>query len=282
MSDKGEFFKGASVKPVGKGPISVKGIVSPKKKENKTTDGKDVTAGISRNQPSLGDGVVKPACDPTKNVCVDKPTEKLNKESVDSMFKFDRIWRELTEAEDAIGGDLDAPNSNIEGDSFDDDAGDFESIDDETGDDTDTDEIGEEDAASVLRRIRDEINDFLGETEDDEESDLLDDTDSELEDEDLGDEDVPPAPPAATPAPPPPGQPGPQVESWQHKTKFGPKMSDKAPGRLGKRKGSGKPGKGSLKKGVTAQDAKGKKVPLSKFNPKMSDKVSRLKKGELF
>lgn len=273
--DKGEFFKGASVKPTGKGPISVKGIVSPKKKENKTTDDKDVTAGISGNQPSLGDGVVKPACDPEKNVSIAKPVQK---ESFDNMFKFDKIWRELTEAEDApIGGDLNAANANMEGDSFDDEAGDFNPIDDQDTDDAE-DGIDEETAVDALRRIRDEINDILGDSDLDDDSDLLDDTDSELEADDTGTEEPPAS--AAAPAGPPP--PAPQVESLQHKTKFGPKMSDKAPGRLGKRKGSGKLGKGSLKKGVTAQDAKGKKVPLSKFNPKMSDKVSRLKKGELF
>ena len=273
-SQKGDFLKGASVKPTGKGPLSVTGVVSPKKKEEKTTEDKDVTAGIKGGQASLGDGAVKPANDPLAKVSVKTPVQK---ESTDGagMFKFDRIWKELTEADDLpIGGDLDAPNANLDGDSFDDDTGDLDSMD---GADDAADDAGEEDdATSFLRSIRDQINDFLGEGEAaDDDSDLLDDTDSELDAGDAGEAGAPPPADAGVP-------PAPQTESWQRKTALGPKMSDKVPGKLGKKKGSGKTGKGSLKKNTTLQDAKGKKVPLSKFSPKMSDKVSRLKKGDLF
>lgn len=275
-SQTGDFLKGASVKPTGKGPLSVTGVVSPKKKEEKTTENKDVTSGIKGGQASLGDGAVKPTNCPLEKVSIKTPVQKESTEGA-GMFKFDRIWKELTEADDLpIGGDLDAPNANLDGESFDDDAGDLDDID---SDDDVTDDVGEEDdAVSFLRGIRDQINEFLGEGESaDDDSDLLDDTDSELDAGDTGDAGASPPPPAGAGVPP-----APQTESWQRKTALGPKMSDKVPGKLGKKKGCGKSGKGSLKKNTTLQDAKGKKVPLSKFSPKMSDKVSRLKKGDLF
>lgn len=293
-SEKGDFFKGngGALKPTGK--LTVQGHVkTPVEKKSKTTEGKSVTAGIKGGQPSLGAGEVNPVNCPLEKVDIKTPVcdKKTNCDSAteSTEFKFDAIWRQLTEADGTddmpIGGDLDAPAANIEGDSFDDDTGDFDEIDDEE-DDADAVADDDDDIRSFLRGIRDQINDFLGEAEDDE-SDLLDDEDTELDDEE-GDIEAaeagappPPAPAAGAGAPPPPA-PAPQTESWQRKTAFGPKMSDKAPGKLGKKKKGGKCGKGSLKKNTTLQDAKGKKVPLSKFSPKMSDKVSRLKKGDLF
>ena len=274
MSEK-EFFDG---KKKATNSITVFGK-TPKKpvtKANNDTDDKDVTAGIKGGQSALGDSKVTPVGDPTKNVCVKAPVEKNPTEGL--TLKFDSIYKQLFEANDIddtpIGGNVDDPSANLDGDSFDDEAGDLDPIDDE-GSDDDLAAGTDEDPMDVLREIRDRISAFLGD-EDDDDSALLDDTEADPEDID----DMSPPPGEATPPPPAPATPAaPQNESWQRKTALGPKMSDKAPGKLGKRKG-GKTGKGSLKRNYN--DAKGKKVPLSKFSPKMSDKVSRLKKGDLF
>jgi len=275
----GDFFKGAALKPNGQ-KISVFGSVKPKTrppvKSERTTEDKDPTTGISSAQPSLGENKVNPVNCPMEKVNVNKPVckEGPTENACEGLtLKFDSIFRQLTEADDIddtpIGGNFDDASANLDGDEFDDDEGDLNAIDDDS--DTDSD-LGES-AEDFLRGIRDQINDFLGEgSSEDEDSDLLDDTDTELPEE--GEEE--PADAAGAAAPPPPPT---QNESWQHKTALGPKMSDKAPGKLGKKKG-GKMGKGTLKKNVV--DGKGKKVPFSKFNPRMSDKVSRLKKGDLF
>ncbi len=248
-------------------------VKKPVTKPTKDTDTQDVTSGIKGGQASLGDGKVAPVGNPTEKAPVKAPVEKAN--LTDGLtLKFDNIYKQLFEADDIddtpIGGNVDDPSANLDGDAFDDEAGDLDAIDDD-GEDADED-LGGEDPMDVLREIRDRISAFLGD-EEDEDSALLDDTDAEPEDLE-----EPPADggaPATEPAP----APAPQNESWQRKTTMGPKMSDKAPGKLGKKKG-GKVGKGSLKRNYN--DAKGKKVPLSKFSPKMSDKVSRLKKGDLF
>lgn len=270
MSEK-EFFDGKkkanqSITVFGKTPKK------PVTKPNKDTDDKDVTAGIKGGQASLGDGAVSPVGNPTEKVSVKAPIEKATEGLT---LKFDSIYKQLFEADDIddtpIGGNVDDPSANLDGDSFDDDAGDLDPMDDEG---TDEDLAGGEDPMDVLREIRDRISAFLGDEEDDD-SALLDDTEAEPEDlEEPPTEGTEPPPAAPAPAPTPAN------ESWQRKTALGPKMSDKAPGKLGKKKGGGKTGKGSLKRNYN--DAKGKKVPLSKFSPKMSDKVSRIKKGDLF
>ena len=270
MSEQ-DFFDGKKKANIS---LTVNGKVKkPALKANKDTDEKDVTAGIKGGQASLGDGKVTPVGNPTEKVAVKAPVEKATEGLT---LKFDSIYKQLFEADDIddtpIGGNVDDPSANLDGDAFDDDAGDLDSIDDEEG--TDEDLAGGEDPMDVLREIRDRISAFLGDEEDEDRA-LVDVT--EAEPEDL--EETPPVGGEPTPPPAAPA-PAPQNESWQRKTAMGPKMSDKAPGKLGKKKGGGKLGKGSLKRNYN--DAKGKKVPLSKFSPKMSDKVSRLKKGDLF
>jgi len=279
MNKDTSFLNGEAVKPKEK-TISVFGSVKPKAPQTIATKTDEGTAKISGNTPSLGsvDGVKPQNNQFEKTGEIKKPVEKkceggdCETKNEGVTFKFDRIWRELTEADDLpIGGETNTPDANIEGDSFDDDTGDLDPMEDDTADDTD--DVGAEDPIAVLREIRDRIDAVLaanGEGDDD----LLDDDDTALDpDAETADEPTDDSGDATEGVPPT------QNESWQRKTALGPKMSDKAPGKLGKKKG-GKMGKGTLKKNVV--DGKGKKVPLSKFSPKMSDKVSRLKKGDLF
>ena len=277
MNKDTPFLDGKPVKP-SDSTIPVFGSTKPNKPTLKTEKETTGTAKISGTGKPLTAGAVSPTNCPLENkdAKVKEPVKKCEGESCETKnesttFKFDRIWRELTEADDTlpIGGETDASDANLEGDAFDDDSGDLNPMDN-TEDEEDTEVgAGAGSAEDILRSIRDQINDFLGEGVGDEDE-LLDTDETEL-DTDVGGEEgatgeeLPPEPT--------------QNESWQRKTAFGPKMSDKAPGKLGKKKG-GKMGKGTLKKNIV--DGKGKKVPLSKFNPKMSDKVSRLTKGDLF
>lgn len=278
MNTDTPFLDGKAVKP-SDSKIQVFGDkkpAAPTVKSEKTTTGK---AKISGSTPAFTDGAVNPKNCPFENVNVKQPEKKkcegesCETKTESTTFKFDRIWRELTEADDTlpIGGETDTEDANLEGDSFDDDNGDLDALGDDTTED-EGDDLGGGSAEDFLRSIRDQINDFLGEGAGVGEEDLLDDENTELDTETApeGEE----AAPAPAPVPPT------QNESWQRKTALGPKMSDKVPGKLGKKKGGGKLGKGTLKKNVV--DGNGKKVPLSKFSPKMSDKVSRLKKGDLF
>jgi len=270
-------------KPSPNGGINVFGSVKPKKPTVKPNNEKTDIAAPEGSNPALGSGEVKPTNDPLANanvkkpVCGENPASCVDKTTNEGVtFKFDRIWRELTEADDIgdeddlpIGGETDAADANLDGDSFDDDSGDLDTADEATDDATGEDPI------DFLTRIRDEIDEFLaGSGAGAAEDNLLDDDETALDTE--GEEPLPTPDETGAGAPPPPPT---QNESWQRKTALGPKMSDKAPGKLGKKKG-GKMGKGTLKKNIV--DGKGKKVPLSKFSPKMSDKVSRLKKGDLF
>ena len=274
-----------TAKPSVNGGINVFGSVKPKTPTVKPNKEKTEPTMPSGSNPSLGSGEVKPTNDPLANakevktpVCGKDPAacvEDKEPKNEGVTFKFDRIWRELTEADDIgedddtlpIGGESDAEDANLDGDAFDDDSGDLDTTD------TAATDGGEEDPIDFLTRIRDEIDEFLAGAGAGAAEDNLLDTDETALDTEEGGEAAPAE--AGAELPPPPTQ----NESWQRKTAFGPKMSDKAPGKLGKKKG-GKMGKGTLKKNVV--DGKGKKVPLSKFSPKMSDKVSRLKKGDLF
>lgn len=277
MDKNSSFFNGTVPQAPGGGPtdVSVKGLGK----------GKAPKKGPGVPNKLKGSITQKDATVDSPKKCCDGKCE----ESVNDLFQFDKVWRQLTEADDAIGGDFNSPNANLDGEGFDDNSGDLNPIDNgENNDDGENDDYDEddeddeeltEDPVEALREIRDRINQILGEDD----SEFLDnprdnDTAEEGEAEDIGGE-TPPPPPAQPAPPAPPAQ---QNESWQRKTAFGPHMSDKAPGKLGKKKG-GKGGKKfCVRKTATNEDAKGRKVPLSKFGPKMSDKVSRLKKGEFF
>ena len=289
-----ELFDGADKAHISKLVVKVK---QPTEKKAKTSEGEDVckftkTGGdaftnplnhASNGGPENVDGIKTPAehCSGCGDSCT-------NCESDGLLSKTEMLYRAIMEA-DGVGLDTQSAALNVDNTGFDDTTGDLGSgtEDDEPSDDDIEDEEDEDDRIEAQTAIKlaiktlKDVFEKLGGDPDDIDKDEDEDDDDDLDDLDVDDDGTEqqqaqpePAPQApAAPAPQAPAAPMPQQESVQlvpgKKSTLGPKMNQRAPGKLGKKVGKkfGWHGK--------KRDASGSPSRLGKssFGPKMSQKA---------
>ena len=270
-------------------------VGKPTEKTCKTTEKEDVCKSVKDGGKPFEVKMAKGGG--PENTDVKKPVEKSCCEEGASL-RFDDIYnRIMMEGEDGVGLDTQGADMNLDNTGFNDDTGDLgnpdldpDEADPDDIEDEDDEEGNPEDIANLklaIKYLRKMVEKMGGDPdEEDDEDDDLDDLEvPETGDENGGEQDgagadmnagANPAPAAGAPAPQQPMQP--QQESLQLgvKTNLGPKMSQKANGKLGHAKGKKFNWTGK-KYDVSGQ---AKKAAKSSFGPNMGKTVSNITKGE--
>ena len=271
------------------------GVKKPTEKTTKTTENEDVCKFAKGGGEAFENK--KSAEGGPENTQVKKPVEKSAAcESIG--FTFDDIYSRIMEGADGVGMDTQSADMNLDNGGFDDNGGDLggdpdldadENDPEDTVDDDDDDgDANPEDIANLKIAIKylKKLVRKMGGDPDEEEDDNDDLDDLEVSDDDNGGMDnggmdnggMNNGGMGGQQQPPMGGQQQPTQESLQigAKTNLGPKMSQKANGKLGKKHGSTFHWSGK-KYDVSGQ---AKKMPKSKFGPKMGKTVSNINKGD--
>lgn len=288
----------------GSEKVKIKTLTVPSQKKPtevkaKTTEDEDVCKFVKDDKKpfQIKDGIVggnevKGISKPKESGCCEES----------SSLTFDRIYSQIMESEDGLGLDTQSSDMNLDGDGFNDETGDLndDDLDDDSididNDDPEEDDIEEdsnvEDIANLklaIKYLKKMVKKMGGDVDDDDDEDdeELDDLEVPEEDETLNGDDgqlngQPPQ--AQNQNPQNNNQPSqqPQLQTQQEsvqmgiKSQYGPKMSQRANGKLGKKKAKGFNWTGK-KYDVSGQ---AKKMAKSKFGPKMGRVVSKISKGD--
>lgn len=285
---KSDMFEGSEKARIKTLTVSVG---KPTEKTTKTTENEDVCKSVKDGSKPFEAKTAKGGG--PENTDVKKPVEKASCEA--AQLRFDDIYNQIMEA-DGVGLDTQGANMNLDNGGFNDDAGDLggdgdpdldpDEADPDDVDDDDDDDGNAEDIANLkiaIKYLRKMIEKMGGDPdEDDDDDDGLDDLEvpeggeGNGEDNGAGAGDTGGMNGGAGAGGQPPMQP--QQESLQigAKTNLGPKMSQKANGKLGRAKGKKFNWTGK-KYDVSGQ---AKKASKSGFGPKMGKTVSNISKGE--
>ena len=290
-----ELFDGAEKAHISKLVVKVK---QPTEKKAKTSEGEDVCKFKNGGDGSF-ENKIDHAGGPENVNGIKAPTEHCsgncgdscpNCESDGLLSKTEMLYRAIMEA-DGVGLDTQSAPLNVDNTGFDDTTGDLGGgvEDDEPEDDDIEDEEDEDDRIEAqtaiklaIKTLRDVFKKLGGDPDDIDKDDEEDEEDDDLGDLDVDDEEgesqpqtqTAPAPqPPAAPAPQAPAAPMPQQESVQlvpgKKSTLGPKMSQRAPGKLGK-KSARKFGWHGKKRDASGTPSR---LGKSSFGPKMTQKA---------